>query len=136
VRDLAGKVLDGTLVLSGPVLNHLSDGEVETRLRAPREIRPWTAQVFMILRMGSLDIWPTADIDVRRGFALGWAVPMPTSMQLDRLGGAVPIGPSLPDTAGRQPNCTSTPGRSMRLPARVAAQKPPRPGQVEKAKCR
>jgi DNA-3-methyladenine glycosylase II len=86
VRDLAGKVLDGSLVLSGPSLSRLSDAEVETRLRRVRGIGPWTAQVFMMFRLGRVDIWPTGDLGVRRGYARGWGVPVPSSKQLDRLG--------------------------------------------------
>jgi DNA-3-methyladenine glycosylase II len=86
LRDLATKVLDGTVTLSPRRLSHQSDEEVIARLSTVRGIGPWTAQMFLIFRLRRLDIWPTGDFGVRQGYGLAWNVPMPTARELEPLG--------------------------------------------------
>ena len=86
LRDLATKVLDGTVVLSPRRLSRQSDEEVIARLCTVRGIGPWTAQMFLMFRLRRLDVWPVADFGVRQGYGLAWKVPMPTARQLEPLG--------------------------------------------------
>jgi len=86
LRDLATKVLDGTVVLSPRGLSRQSDEEIVTRLSAVRGIGPWTAQMFLLFQLRRLDVWPTGDLGVRRGYGLAWQVPMPTATELESLG--------------------------------------------------
>jgi DNA-3-methyladenine glycosylase II len=86
LRDLATKVLDGTVVLSPRSLARQSDEEVITRLSSVRGIGPWSAQMFLIFQLRRLDVWPVADLGVRNGYALAWKVPTPTARELDPLG--------------------------------------------------
>ncbi len=86
LRDLAAKVLDGTLVLSPRSLSRQSDEEVVARLCTVRGIGPWTAQMFLIFRLRRLDVWPVGDFGVRQGYGLAWHVPMPTVRELEPLG--------------------------------------------------
>ena len=86
LRDLAAKVLDGTVNLSPRGLSHQSDEEVVARLSTVRGIGPWTAQMFLIFRLRRLDVWPTGDFGIRQGYGLAWQVPMPTARQLEPLG--------------------------------------------------
>jgi DNA-3-methyladenine glycosylase II len=86
LRDLAAKVLDGTVVLSPRGLSRQSDEEVIARLSAVRGIGPWTAQMFLIFRLRRLDVWPTGDFGVRQGYGLAWKVPTPTARELEPLG--------------------------------------------------
>jgi DNA-3-methyladenine glycosylase II len=86
LRDLAAKVLDGTVILSPRDLSHQSDEEVIARLSTVRGIGPWTAQMFLIFRLRRLDVWPTGDFGVRQGYGLAWKVPMPTARELEPLG--------------------------------------------------
>jgi DNA-3-methyladenine glycosylase II len=86
LRDLATKVLDGTVVLSPRGLARESDGEVVARLSTVRGIGPWTAQMFLIFRLRRLDVWPVGDFGVRQGYGLAWKVPMPTARGLEPLG--------------------------------------------------
>jgi DNA-3-methyladenine glycosylase II len=86
LRDLAAKVLDGTVILSPRGLSHQSDEEVIARLSTVRGIGPWTAQMFLIFRLRRLDVWPTGDFGVRQGYGLAWKVPMPTARELEPLG--------------------------------------------------
>lgn len=86
LRDLATKVLDGTVVLSPRGVSRQSDGEVIARLTTVRGIGPWTAQMFLIFRLRRLDVWPVGDFGVRQGYGLAWRVPMPTARELEPLG--------------------------------------------------
>ena len=51
LRDLAAKVLDGTVVLSPRGLSRESDDEIVTRLSAVRGIGPWTAEMFLLFQL-------------------------------------------------------------------------------------
>jgi len=86
LRDLATKVLDGTVVLSPRGLARESDEEVEERLTSVRGIGPWTAHMFLMFRLRRLDVWPTGDFGVRRGYGLAWEITMPTARELEPLG--------------------------------------------------
>jgi DNA-3-methyladenine glycosylase II len=86
LRDLSAKVLDGTVILDPRRIARLSDDDIVTRLSSVRGIGPWTAQVFLLFQLRRLDVWPTGDLGVRRGYGLAWDVPMPTPKQLDALG--------------------------------------------------
>jgi DNA-3-methyladenine glycosylase II len=86
LQDLAVKVLDGTVVLEGRGLARESDDEVVIRLTTVRGIGKWSAEIFLMFQLRRLDVWPTGDLGVRKGFALAWAVPMPTPKALDLLG--------------------------------------------------
>ena len=86
LQDLAAKVLDGTVVLDAAGLRTESDDEVITRLSAVRGIGTWTAQMFLMFQLRRLDVWPTGDLGVRKGFGLAWGIPTPTPKQLEPLG--------------------------------------------------
>lgn len=86
LRDLAAKVLDGTVVLDPAGLRREPDGEVIERLSTVRGIGVWTAQMFLMFQLRRLDVWPTGDLGVRRGYGLAWKIPMPTPKQLEPLG--------------------------------------------------
>ena len=86
LRDLASKVLEGTVVLDQPGLRAETDDEVIARLSTVRGIGRWTAQMFLMFQLQRLDVWPTDDFGVRKGYGLGWSVPTPTAKQLEPLG--------------------------------------------------
>jgi DNA-3-methyladenine glycosylase II len=86
LRDLAAKVLDGTVVLDPPGLRAESDAEVIARLSSVRGIGAWTAQMFLLFQLRRLDVWPTGDLGVRKGYGLAWGVPTPTAKELEPLG--------------------------------------------------
>jgi DNA-3-methyladenine glycosylase II len=86
LQDLASKVLDGTVVLDPAGLRAESDEEVVARLSAVRGIGKWTAEMFLMFQLRRLDVWPTGDLGVRKGFGLAWGIPTPTAKQLDPLG--------------------------------------------------
>ena len=45
-----------------------SDQEIFERLTSLWGIGPWTVDMFMMFQLGRLDIWPTGDLGVRRGY--------------------------------------------------------------------
>jgi DNA-3-methyladenine glycosylase II len=86
LQDLATKVLDGTVVLDPKGLRAQSDAEVVARLSAVRGIGKWTAEMFLMFQLRRLDVWPTGDLGVRKGFGLAWGIPTPTVKELEPLG--------------------------------------------------
>jgi DNA-3-methyladenine glycosylase II len=86
LRDLAAKILDRTVVLDPAGLRAQSDAEVVDRLSAVRGIGRWTAEMFLMFQLRRLDVWPTGDLGVRKGFGLAWGIPTPTAKELEPLG--------------------------------------------------
>jgi DNA-3-methyladenine glycosylase II len=86
LRDLAAKVLDGTVVLAPRGISRLSDEEIILRLSMVRGIGAWTAHMFLLFQLRRLDVWPTGDLGVRRGYGLAWGIPMPAPRELATLG--------------------------------------------------
>ena len=86
VQDLASKVLDGTVVLNSRGLARESDAQIVARLTTVRGIGKWSAEIFLMFQLRRLDVWPTGDLGVRKGYGLAWQIPTPTPKQLDLLG--------------------------------------------------
>jgi DNA-3-methyladenine glycosylase II len=86
LQDLATKVLDGSVVLDSLGLRAEDDAEVVARLSTVRGIGKWTAEMFLMFQLCRLDVWPTGDLGVRKGFGLAWGIPMPTAKELEPLG--------------------------------------------------
>jgi DNA-3-methyladenine glycosylase II len=86
MRDLATKVRDGSVGLDPAGLRGQGDDEVVAMLAGVRGIGTWTAQMFLMFQLRRLDVWPTGDLGVRKGFGLAWGMPTPTPKQLEALG--------------------------------------------------
>ena len=86
LQDLATKVLDGTVVLDPRGVARESDEELVARLSTVRGIGKWSAEMFLMFQLRRLDVWPTGDLGVRKGFGLAWGIPTPTPKVLDGLG--------------------------------------------------
>jgi DNA-3-methyladenine glycosylase II len=86
LRDLATKVVDGTVVLAPRRLSRQSDEDIVASLSTVRGIGPWTAQMFLIFRLRRLDVWPVGDLGVRQGYGLAWKIAMPSARELEPLG--------------------------------------------------
>ena len=86
VKDLAAKVLDGTVVLDPRRLARESNEEIAARLTTVRGIGRWSAEMFLLFQLRRLDVWPTGDLGVRRGYGLAWGIPTPTARELEPLG--------------------------------------------------
>ena len=85
LSDLAQRVVSGRLDLDE--LAGLADEEVIDRLTEVRGIGRWTAQMFLMFRLQRLDVWPSGDLGVRRGYAVvhGLAA-APSAKDLEGLG--------------------------------------------------
>jgi DNA-3-methyladenine glycosylase II len=64
VRDLATKVTDGSLALES--LDRMDDVSVIEALTAVKGIGRWSAEMFLIFRLGRPDILPVGDVGVQR----------------------------------------------------------------------
>jgi len=84
--DLAGKIQDSTVSLDPRALARESNDEIVARLTTVSGIGKWSAEIFLIFQLARLDVWPTGDLAVRKGYALAWGIPTPTPKQLDQLG--------------------------------------------------
>ena len=66
IRDLARRVKDGELPMDR--LHLMSDDEVIEALTAVKGIGVWTAQMFLMFRLGRPDILPVLDLGIRNAF--------------------------------------------------------------------
>jgi len=65
VQDLARHVVEDRLPLHA--LEEMSDDEIIAALVPVRGIGPWTAQMFLMFRLGRPDVLPVLDLGVRKG---------------------------------------------------------------------
>src|SRR5687767_3021103 len=88
IKDLAGKVLDGTVRLHN--IQRLTDDAIVERLTQVRGIGRWTAEMFLIFQLGRPDVWPVDDYGVRKGWAVAHGRPdaLPTPKELHVAGDA------------------------------------------------
>jgi len=79
------KTVDGTVRLDR--VGRLSDDEIVRELTLVRGIGRWTAEMFLMFQLGRLDVWPTGDFGVRKGYGLLYNLdPMPTANDLEERG--------------------------------------------------
>jgi len=71
LRDLAAKSLDGT-VPEMRRLRSMEDDAIVEQLTQVRGIGRWTAEMFLIFRLGRPDVLPIQDYGVRKGFKLAF----------------------------------------------------------------
>jgi DNA-3-methyladenine glycosylase II len=85
MRDLATKVLDGTVPLEA--IQRLRDEDIISRLITVRGIGRWTAEMFLIFQLRRLNVWPVDDYGVRKGYAMLYRLPeLPKPRELNVLG--------------------------------------------------
>ena len=68
IKDLAGRCVDGSVRLRS--VGRMTDAEVVEMLSSVWGIGEWTAQMFLIFRLGRLDVMPAGDLGVREGVRL------------------------------------------------------------------
>jgi DNA-3-methyladenine glycosylase II len=87
IIDLSARVVDGRVDLAH--VSRVDDGAVIAQLSAVRGIGVWTAQMFLLFQLRRLDVWPTGDLAIRRGYAVMHALDeSPTPVALGALGDA------------------------------------------------
>lgn len=64
LREMAGRVLDGSLTLEG--IEERTDAEVIAQLTTLNGIGVWSAQMFLIFRLGRPDVLPILDLGIRK----------------------------------------------------------------------
>lgn len=75
IRDLARHVKDGELPME--TLHEMSDDEVIEALTAVKGIGVWTAQMFLMFRLGRRDILPVLDLGIRNAFRRAYRMRKP-----------------------------------------------------------
>lgn len=76
LRDLAAKVIDGTVPTAAKIHN-LTDEEIIERLTAVRGVGRWTVEMLLIFKLGRPDVLPVDDLGVRQGFARAYGLEEP-----------------------------------------------------------
>jgi len=90
LRDLAAKVASATVPLDS--LDTLPDDEVLAALVRVKGVGRWTAQMFLMFRLGRPDVLPELDLGVQRGIQLAYALPaLPPPREVQRI--AAPWAP-------------------------------------------
>lgn len=85
IQGLAQAITEKKLDLQA--LDSLSDLEVFEELSAYRGIGIWTAQMFCIFQLKRLDIWPSSDYGVRKGFSKAYCLEaIPSAKELEQIG--------------------------------------------------
>lgn len=85
LRDLAARSSAGGLDI--PRLHELPDEEIITTLSVVKGIGRWTAQMFLIFRLGRPDVLPELDLGVRKGARLTYRMrTLPSVKRLVKLG--------------------------------------------------
>jgi DNA-3-methyladenine glycosylase II len=85
VKDLAQKVADGEVHLES--ISQMTNEDAVAELVKVKGIGRWTAEMFLMFQLGRLDVWPTGDLGVRKGYAVIHGRPeMPTPKVLEELG--------------------------------------------------
>src|SRR6476620_8456159 len=85
VRNLAEHVLDGSLPVES--LHELSDEEIIAALTQVKGIGKWSAQMFLMFRLGRPDVLPELDLGVQKGIQKTYRLrKLPTPAQVLRRG--------------------------------------------------
>ncbi len=66
IKGLSNAALSGEVAINK--LHLINDEDVDEQLNSLWGIGPWTVDMFMIFQLGRMDIWPTGDLGVRRGW--------------------------------------------------------------------
>ena len=86
VRDLAQKAIDG-IVPTLAEAEKMTDEDLVARLISVRGIGAWTVEMFLIFRLGRIDVLPIHDYAVQKGFALTYRKRrIPTPKELAKFG--------------------------------------------------
>ena len=67
LKGIAGAVVDNSIPIDS--INEIHDDqEIYDKLTSLWGIGRWTVEMFMMFQLGRLDVWPTGDLAVRRGW--------------------------------------------------------------------
>jgi DNA-3-methyladenine glycosylase II len=84
LKDLARRAASGRLVLDQ--LDAMPDAAVIEALTAVRGVGVWTAQMFLMFRLGRLDVLPVLDLGIQKGIRHTYGLRrLPTPAQMERI---------------------------------------------------
>ena len=82
IKDIAAKTVEG-IVPTSRLIARLESEEIISRLTTIRGVGPWTVEMLLIFKLGRLDILPTTDYGVRKGFSVTYGLKeLPTPAEL------------------------------------------------------
>ncbi len=85
VRDLAAHVRDGALPLDR--IEALDDADLIAALTAVKGIGTWSAQMFLMFRLGRPDVLPVLDLGIRKAVRLAYRMrAMPSARRVLKVG--------------------------------------------------
>jgi DNA-3-methyladenine glycosylase II len=85
LRDLSSKVVDGSLPLDQ--VESMSDDDLITHLVQVKGIGRWTAQMFLMFRLGRPDVLPELDLGIQNAIQRAYRMrKRPTPKQVKRIG--------------------------------------------------
>ena len=88
-------------------------------LTTVRGIGKWSAEIFLMFQLRRLDVWPTGDLGVRKGYAWHGPSPLPPrNSSTSSASPTVPTAASWPGTAGGPSRSTPEPRAPLSLPDR------------------
>jgi DNA-3-methyladenine glycosylase II len=68
IYEFAQRCADGDLDFS--YLEKATDADIVKELSKSWGIARWTSEMFLLFRLGRLDVWPSGDLGVRKGWAI------------------------------------------------------------------
>ncbi len=85
LKDLAARVVTGELLVE--TLHELSDDEVITALTRVKGIGRWTAQMFLMFRLGRPDVLPDLDLGIQKGIQRAYGLrKLPSPEKVKKIG--------------------------------------------------
>jgi DNA-3-methyladenine glycosylase II len=85
LRDLSTRTASGALEMQG--IDQLSDADVVTSLTTVKGVGRWTAEMFLIFRLGRPDILPDLDLGVRNAIKRAYRLrKVPDSKRVHKIG--------------------------------------------------
>jgi DNA-3-methyladenine glycosylase II len=85
LKDLAARVVGGDVPVEA--LHELSDDEVIAALTRVKGIGRWTAQMFLMFRLGRPDVLPDLDLGVQKGIQRAYRLrKLPTPEKVKKMG--------------------------------------------------
>lgn len=85
LRNLAERVVQGAIPID--TLHELPDDEVIRHLTSVKGVGVWTAQMFLMFRLGRLDVLPDLDLGIRKGIQQAYRLrKLPDSRKVHTIG--------------------------------------------------
>src|SRR3954471_2979380 len=85
LKDLGARVTAGQLPIE--TLHELTDDEIITALTQVKGIGRWTAQMFLMFRLGRLDVLPDLDLGIQKGMQRAYRLrKLPTPERVKKIG--------------------------------------------------